>query len=581
MSRLPTPGSDAGTWGEILNDYLSQAHKTDGTLKDNVVNANSIANSSITEANLAPAVAAKLNAVSMQGATGPAGATGSSGPQGASGAMGATGNPGGTGATGAQGVAGAQGATGPAGDPTQVADNAIPQAKVANLVSDLAGKMNCRFALDEFARKLRSGESMTVALVGDSTGDETAEWWCRLWDTWVNNHPSYQLIYKAWNDTSQSYTTTTRKAGGAFVYRPFSDSFSRVASDLNGSTVPRGAGTWGGAAGCWSLDGSKAVWTASNGYSSVASAGTSTHKKVSGSVTLDLTNTGALKRINLGIYQYGTNTVRLSIVAMVSSAGAISWRVDAQLPTFVTLLTGGGTPLVAGIQTVDWSLETNGTALTAVMNGVSATTTLTQAQADAIAPMNGLYILPEGTLTGWSIDDITLDVWDTDLPTMTVINASKAGADLTYQQSRLAPMLGTGTVGQIDALFISSSHNYGSTNPADYLTAVESFLAAYTSEQTSSAKVVVAQNPEAAPAANRAAHRERVAALDAYAKNYGYGHLDALGAFDTYPEWAKKLVRADGVHPTAASTYDDLTDPDNGQYIWMTAALSWLAGLTS
>lgn len=33
MSRLPNPGADAGTWGEILNDYLSVAHTSDGSLK--------------------------------------------------------------------------------------------------------------------------------------------------------------------------------------------------------------------------------------------------------------------------------------------------------------------------------------------------------------------------------------------------------------------------------------------------------------------------------------------------------------------------------------------------------------------
>lgn len=37
MSRLPTPGSDDGTWGNILNDFLAQVHNTDGTLKDGVV----------------------------------------------------------------------------------------------------------------------------------------------------------------------------------------------------------------------------------------------------------------------------------------------------------------------------------------------------------------------------------------------------------------------------------------------------------------------------------------------------------------------------------------------------------------
>lgn len=37
MARLPVPGSDTGTWGTILNDFLSSAHATDGTLKDGIV----------------------------------------------------------------------------------------------------------------------------------------------------------------------------------------------------------------------------------------------------------------------------------------------------------------------------------------------------------------------------------------------------------------------------------------------------------------------------------------------------------------------------------------------------------------
>ncbi|HEX8237748.1 MAG TPA: hypothetical protein VF600_17530 [Abditibacteriaceae bacterium] len=33
MSRLPIPGQDDGTWGEVLNDFLSVEHNADGTLK--------------------------------------------------------------------------------------------------------------------------------------------------------------------------------------------------------------------------------------------------------------------------------------------------------------------------------------------------------------------------------------------------------------------------------------------------------------------------------------------------------------------------------------------------------------------
>lgn len=37
MSRLPIPGADDGTWGDILNDYLDQSHSADGTLKASTV----------------------------------------------------------------------------------------------------------------------------------------------------------------------------------------------------------------------------------------------------------------------------------------------------------------------------------------------------------------------------------------------------------------------------------------------------------------------------------------------------------------------------------------------------------------
>lgn len=58
MTRLPTPGGDAGTWGNVLNDFLNTAHNSDGTLKpitDSSVSA--ISQSKIT--GLSAALAAK------------------------------------------------------------------------------------------------------------------------------------------------------------------------------------------------------------------------------------------------------------------------------------------------------------------------------------------------------------------------------------------------------------------------------------------------------------------------------------------------------------------------------------------
>jgi hypothetical protein len=37
MARLPTPGSDIGDWGTILNDYLNVSHTSTGTLKAGIV----------------------------------------------------------------------------------------------------------------------------------------------------------------------------------------------------------------------------------------------------------------------------------------------------------------------------------------------------------------------------------------------------------------------------------------------------------------------------------------------------------------------------------------------------------------
>ena len=106
MARLPIPGGDDGSWGQILNDYLSAAHKSDGTLKDD----------SIPESALSSSVQTKLNAVAgPTGVSGPQGATGATGVQGSTGAAGAQGVPGNDGATGATGTQGPTGATGPTG----------------------------------------------------------------------------------------------------------------------------------------------------------------------------------------------------------------------------------------------------------------------------------------------------------------------------------------------------------------------------------------------------------------------------------------------------------------------------------
>jgi hypothetical protein len=53
MTRLPTPGSDQGQWGDILNDYLSVSHTSDGSLKGGTVGTTQLQDNSITGTKLA------------------------------------------------------------------------------------------------------------------------------------------------------------------------------------------------------------------------------------------------------------------------------------------------------------------------------------------------------------------------------------------------------------------------------------------------------------------------------------------------------------------------------------------------
>lgn len=45
MARLPQPGGDYGTWGDLLNEFLQVTHNTNGTLKDGSATSNTIAGS--------------------------------------------------------------------------------------------------------------------------------------------------------------------------------------------------------------------------------------------------------------------------------------------------------------------------------------------------------------------------------------------------------------------------------------------------------------------------------------------------------------------------------------------------------
>lgn len=52
MARLPTPGSDEGQWGDVLNSFLLQSHNDDGTIKNASLGSAQLQDNSVTQAKL-------------------------------------------------------------------------------------------------------------------------------------------------------------------------------------------------------------------------------------------------------------------------------------------------------------------------------------------------------------------------------------------------------------------------------------------------------------------------------------------------------------------------------------------------
>lgn len=64
-TRLPIPGQDTNTWGDILNNYLLVAHSNDGTLSTGSVGTAQLSNGSVTESKLHPDVVTRLQSVGI------------------------------------------------------------------------------------------------------------------------------------------------------------------------------------------------------------------------------------------------------------------------------------------------------------------------------------------------------------------------------------------------------------------------------------------------------------------------------------------------------------------------------------
>lgn len=182
MVRLPQPGADEGTWGDILNTYLSVSHATDGTIKTDAVPAGAIQDGSVSEAKLAATNTPSNGQVLSFNGTDLVWTNSGSGDPALGGDLSGT-------ASNAQIVAGVVG-------PTELATNAVTtvkiadsnvtdakiatgvaQSKITNLTSDLAAKEPTITAgtTAQYWRGDKSWQTLDKTAVGLANVDNTSD----------------------------------------------------------------------------------------------------------------------------------------------------------------------------------------------------------------------------------------------------------------------------------------------------------------------------------------------------------------------------------------------------------------------
>ena len=398
---------------------------------------------------------------------------------------------------------------------------------------------------------------ITVGIAGDSTGNDSDEW-VRAWLATIGpRYPDLRIEYGLWSDATQTMPVlSVLQAGVSGVVSgvKLTDTFTRTAADINGSTPDMGP-AWSAPASIFSLDGSKAVCTGS-GHAISDGLITGDVTISATGVTLDTRDSPTQRQLQL-LAKYVNANTHVYLYVNVSATGNASVGIYKRIGGTATLIAGGaavsaGIPPDTAAFTFNASLAVVGATVTAVVNGVTVTGTLTGPDIATFQPATkyGFGSSGSGSAGAISVDGVTASV-DADAgQKLTVFNGSMPGSQLIYAQSRVALMFPEAP----DVVIINSGHNYGAGSPAVYLTAVDDYISALHAVYPDARIIVSGQNPEFSPAANRVAHARRLTELRVYALTNGYGYVPALEAFMNEPDGGASLVMGDGIHPTPAGS---------------------------
>jgi lysophospholipase L1-like esterase len=139
-------------------------------------------------------------------------------------------------------------------------------------------------------------------------------------------------------------------------------------------------------------------------------------------------------------------------------------------------------------------------------------------------------------------------------PTLTLINASRSGSDMSYHTDPVRLKLETPNYGQVLAIFDDSHNEVAKVGGAQWTKPLTDWVAAVQARLPLASAAIVGQNPHTSAWANETlygpSHQRRIDEARALAGVKRWGFLDFYGGFLRDPRGLTALVQSDGLHPT-------------------------------
>jgi hypothetical protein len=434
--------------------------------------------------------------------------------------------------------------------------------------------------VSDFVDKLQAGvSSAAVLLLGDSTGNNSNEWFYTSMQWLGQRLPAYTVTHMAWSDLLQGWDAMSNAAGGigyAVQTGTAGDAYLSFPGTAVSLTCPDAASL--------RITGdldvrakiNPAAWSIGAGNQTITSkfgnAGQRAWRLYIGSngsrlvfnASLDGTNlVTATSSANLNaVFADGTaGFVRVTYTAATqaidfytSTNGGLSWNAlgTTQTLTGVTSLfaataspeiggRGGGTePFIGKIYYVEWRSGIGTAGVPKLIVDMDA------AIVPSLAASNTFKASLGNT---WTRSSSTISA--SGAPGLLLFNGSTPGKDIAYSNDGTRGPLQRAVLPP-DLTFINYSHNEGtlSSYTAPYQALITSLLAAF----PTTGIIPVTQNPETAPvvAANMAAHQTRNQQIFALAKAAGYSLVDAFFLMSmSGSDMSTFVSSSDGIHPTA------------------------------